>query len=181
MSLNKNNLTIMFPIIGMIVVVTLSNILVQYPINNWLTWGAFTFPIAFLVTDVSNRYFGSIKARKVVYVGFVLAVILSFILADIRIAIASGMAFLFGQLLDIAIFNRLSKIIWWFPPLISSFFASLLDSIIFFSIAFAFLDLPWITWAIGDFAIKVLASLILLLPYRVIVRLLISYPKEAKL
>ena len=161
---------LLLPVIGMMFVVTLSNFLVQFPINNWLTWGAFTFPIAFLVTDISNRYLGPKRARKVVYFGFILAVILSLTLADIRIAFASGIAFLSSQLLDIYIFNKLTRNVWWVPPLASSFVSSFIDTLLFFMFAFAFLDLPWISWAFGDYSVKVIVSLILLVPYRVFIR-----------
>ena len=169
---------LLFPVIAMMFVVTLSNILVQFSINNWLTWGAFTFPIAFLVTDVSNRYLGPIRARKVVYFGFILAVILSLILADIRIAIASGIAFLTSQLLDIYIFNKLTRNVWWVPPLASSFISSFIDTVLFFMLAFAFLDLPWVSWAFGDYSVKVIASLILLVPYRVFIKTFVPIHKQ---
>jgi len=135
---------------AMILVVTLSNIWVQYPINDWLTYGALTYPIAFLVTDVTNRAFGASAARWVVYVGFAAAVGLSIWLATPRIALASGVAFLLSQLLDIAVFNQLSRARWWRAPHISSTIASALDTELFFSLAFAGTGLPWITWAIGD-------------------------------
>src|SRR5215218_6676985 len=126
---------------AMTLVVLSSNILVQYPfqhlgLGDYLTWGAFTYPFSFLVTDLSNRRFGPKGARRVVYAGFVLAVILSVILATPRIAIASGAAFLLAQLLDIGIFSRLRNRAWWLPPFVSSVISSALDTVIFFSIAF---------------------------------------------
>ena len=126
---------------AMTLVVLSSNILVQYPfqhlgLGNYLTWGAFSYPFSFLVTDLSNRRFGTQGARRVVYAGFVLAVILSIILATPRIAIASGAAFLVAQLLDISIFASLRDRAWWMPPFISSVISSGLDTAIFFSFAF---------------------------------------------
>lgn len=187
-------------ILAMAAVVVASNILVQYPVMgtlgalnlaDLLTWGAFTYPVAFLVTDLTNRRFGPAAARKVVLVGFALAVVLSVWLATPRIAIASGTAFLAAQLLDVAIFDRLRRGSWWTAPVVSSVFASLLDTTLFFSLAFAaaltpllgfgdafateqapFLglvatDLPrWLSWAAGDLAVKLLVAAVLLLPYR---------------
>ncbi|TVQ34011.1 MAG: VUT family protein [Geminicoccaceae bacterium] len=154
------------PVLAMTLVVVASNILVQYPINDWLTWGAFTYPVAFLVTDLTNRRFGPTMARRVALVGFALAVVLSIWLATPRIALASGAAFLSAQLLDVAIFNRLRDQSWWQAPLVSSALASAWDTALFFSLAFAFTGLPWVTWAIGDFAAKMTMALILLLPFR---------------
>jgi len=188
--------------LGMAIIVAASNFLVQFPLNaklfsidlsNILTLGAFTYPIAFLVTDLSNRYFGAKKARQVVLIGFAIAVIWSIYLASPRIAIASGTAFLLAQFLDISIFDRLRASKWWQAPLISSFFGSLLDTILFFGIAFSakftfidnffgnkdgslafsvpFLDIGfmtplWVSLAAGDFMVKILVALLLLLPYR---------------
>ncbi|NJO36862.1 MAG: hypothetical protein HC871_03585 [Rhizobiales bacterium] len=121
----------------MVIVVTVSNIAVQYPINDWWTWGAFTYPVAFLVTDLTNRALGPGAARRVVYAGFALAVVLSIWLATPRIALASGTAFLAAQLLDIAIFDRLRRASWWRAPLVSSTLSSVLDTALFFSLAFA--------------------------------------------
>ena len=126
---------------AMTLVVLASNILVQYPfqhlgLGDYLTWGAFSYPFSFLVTDLSNRRFGPQGARRVVYAGFVLAVALSVILATPRIAIASGAAFLVAQLLDISIFARLRDRAWWMPPFVSSVISSGLDTAIFFSFAF---------------------------------------------
>lgn len=151
---------------SMLVVVVASNVLVQYPINNWLTWGAFTFPFAFLVTDLCNRSFGPVFAKRIVYLGFFAAVIISLFLTEIRIAFASGAAFFLGQFVDIIIFNRLRKFRWWFAPLCSSVISSLLDSILFFTLAFIFTGLPWFTWALGDYFIKIIMAIFLLAPYR---------------
>ncbi|MDD9908902.1 MAG: queuosine precursor transporter [Ahrensia sp.] len=184
----------------MALVVVGSNVLVQYPVQavvggvnlaDLLTWGAFTYPIAFLVTDLTNRRFGAKTARMVVAIGFVLAVALSIWLATPRIAIASGAAFLVAQLLDVSIFDRLRRSAWWRAPLISSLLGSAVDTLIFFGLAFAppfaaldfggeagslgfavpFLgvgnDAPlWISLAVGDFLVKIAVGLAMLLPYR---------------
>jgi uncharacterized PurR-regulated membrane protein YhhQ (DUF165 family) len=153
-------------ILAMAIVVTASNILVEIPINDWLTWGALSYPFAFLVTDLTNRALGAARARMVVIVGFVAAVIMSLILADARIALASGSAFLTAHLLDILLFDRLRRAAWWKAPLISSVIASFLDTLIFFTLAFAGTGLPWETWALGDYGIKVAMVVILLVPFR---------------
>jgi len=200
-------------IAAMVVVVTASNILVQYPVDaqlgpfnlkDLLTWGAFTYPFAFLVTDLTNRHDGPVRARMVVVVGFIVALGLSFWLATPRIAIASATAFLVGQLLDISLFSRLRQSRNWIvPPLAGSLFGSLLDTLIFFSIAFApifgFVDglfgmedgslgfhAPWLgigaevpLWtslATGDFLVKFLAALLLLAPYRALMGKLMPLP-----
>lgn len=157
---------------AMVVVVTASNILVQYPINDWITWGAFTYPIAFLVTDLTNRALGPARARWVVYFGFALAVILSIVLADVRIALASGTAFLLAQLLDVTIFDRLRRAPWWQAPLASSVLGSVTDTALFFSLAFAGTGLPWVTWAVGDLAVKLAMALALLIPFRALMGLI---------
>lgn len=179
---------------AMIVVVVASNILVQFPVplpgvDQVLTWGAFPYPFAFLVSDLSNRRFGSKGARRVAYIGFVVAVLLSVYLATPRIAIASGIAFLSSQLLDIFVFSRMNQRVWWFPPFLSSLLASALDTLLFFSIAFycgslpfmaaSISDLlivfgisdscqsfPWVTLALGDYTVKVIMGLLALGPYR---------------
>ena len=164
--MRADNRVIFLLILAMIFVLVLSNVLVQIEINNWLTYGAFSYPIIYLITDICNRKFGIDRSKKLVYTGFVFAVILSIYFANLRIAVASGSAFLISQLLDVYIFNRYKNRVWWFPPLISSSFASLLDSFLFFSIAFSFLSQPWITWALGDFFVKIFMAIMLLLPYR---------------
>jgi queuosine precursor transporter len=199
-------------IAAMVVVVTASNILVQYPVafdlgpvhlGDLLTWGAFTYPFAFLVTDLTNRYDGPNRARLVVVIGFVVALALSFYLATPRIAIASASAFLIGQLLDIAIFSRLRNRFWIVPPLTGSLLGSLIDTLVFFTIAFApvlgFIDgwfgmedgslgfgAPWLgvgpevpLWtslATGDFLVKFLAALLLLAPYRALMGKVMPLP-----
>ena len=158
--------TLALPVAAMVAVVAGANVAVQYPINDWLTWGAFTYPIAFLVTDLTNRRLGPGRARKVVYVGFALAVVLSTLVATPRIALASGSAFVTAQLLDIFVFDRLRRLPWWQAPLLSSGIASVWDTAVFFGLAFAGSGLPWITWAIGDLGAKAAMALLLLLPFR---------------
>ena len=161
-------------IIGMALVVVISNIAVSYPINDWLTWGALTYPIAFLVTDMTNRLFGVARARTVVYAGFLIGVILSLWAADMRIALASGSAFLIAQLLDITIFDKLRQKTWWKAPLISTIISSAVDTLLFFSIAFIATGLPWVTWAIGDYGAKLAMAAILLMPFRFFLSLIPS-------
>ncbi len=165
--LNKNLLP---SIAAMAAIVVVSNILVQYPftplgLGDVLTWGAFTYPFAFLVTDLTNRWFGPARTRLVVCVGFALAVAASLILADPRIALASGTAFLSAQLIDVSLFNRLRAGTWWRAPLVSSTVGSALDTAVFFTLAFAGTGLPWTTWALGDFAVKMIIAAASLLPY----------------
>ena len=162
--------TLALPVAAMIVVVVVSNILVQYPLNDWLTWGALTYPAAFFVTDLTNRAHGPIAARRIVRWGFVFAVAISVALSTPRIAFASGAAFLAAQLLDVTVFNRLRQRSWWQAPLASSVLGSAIDTVLFFAIAFAGSELPWTTWAMGDFAVKIGMSLLMLAPYGGIVR-----------
>lgn len=154
--------------VAMGLVVLVSNIAVGYPINDWLTWGGLTYPLAFLVTDLTNRILGAAPARRVVYVGFAVGVVLSIVFADLRIALASGSAFLLAQLLDIWIFDRLRRQSWWKAPIVSSLIASALDTTVFFSAAFAFTDLPWVTWAFGDYAAKLAMAAVFLAPFRAV-------------
>ena len=165
------------PIAAMMAVIGVSNIAVQHAINDWLTWGAFTYPLAFLVTDLTNRAWGPARARTVAYVGFPFGMGLSIVLAvaadiplweGVRVALASGFAFICAQLFDIALFHRLRRGLWWRAPLVSSLSASALDTAIFFSAAFALTGLPWVTWALGDFAIKVAMAALLLIPFRLL-------------
>jgi uncharacterized PurR-regulated membrane protein YhhQ (DUF165 family) len=162
-------------VLAMAVIVTASNILVQYPINDWLTWGAFSYPVSFLVTDLTNRRLGPSVARRVVYVGFALALGLSWYFAAPRIAVASASAFLAAQLLDIFVFDRLRRAAWWRAPLISSLFGSALDTALFFSIAFAGTALPWISLGLGDFAVKVAMALVMLVPFRALMPALLPF------
>ena len=153
---------------AMTVVVVASNYLVQYPVNDWVTYGAFTYPIAFLVTDLTNRVFGANKARWVVFIGFSLAVVFSSYFATPRIAAASGCSFLLAQLCDVFLFDKLRRAAWWRAPLISSSIASLLDTVLFFTLAFIGTGLPWITWAVGDYTVKLFVAVIMLLPFRLL-------------
>ena len=168
---------LLVPVIAMSIVILASNELVKHPINSWLTWGAFSYPLSFLVTDITNRLFNAQAARRVVYVGFSLGVGLSLFI-DIRIAVASGSAFLIAQLLDIYVFNKLRNLSWWKAPLASSIVGSALDTALFFTIAFAYSDLPWITWAIGDFSAKLFMAASLLPIFRILVNF---YPRSLKL
>ena len=182
------------PVAAMCFIVVAANVLVQYPfrpfgLEDYFTWGAFSYPFAFLVTDLTNRRFGVAVARRVVVVGFVLAVGLSMYFAAPRIALASGSAFLVAQLLDVTVFDRLRHLAWWRAPLVSSLVGSAVDTALFFSLAFAVAfsifgpnvpfaiqeaslfggllpDSPrWVGWAISDFGVKVLMGLVMLIPY----------------
>lgn len=154
------------PIAAMTLVIVSANWLVQYPINEWLTWGAFSYPLVYLVSDLTNRAVGVAAARKVAWVGFAIAVLVSLLLAPWRIAVASGTAFIVSQLLDIAVFNRWRRMSWWKAPLIGSVVASVIDTVVFFFIAFAGTDLDWTLLAAGDLAVKCLMAVVLLAPYR---------------
>ncbi len=157
--------------------VAMSNFLVQFPFNffgleNILTYGAFSYPITFLITDLSNRRFGKETARKVVYVGFIFGVLITLFfstnfsdLISIRIAIGSGTAFLIAQLIDVQIFDKLRKKTWFVAPLTSSFIGSFIDTFIFFFIAFFNTDIPWFSLALGDLTVKILMALIMLIPF----------------
>ena len=161
-------------------VVAVSNFLVQFPVNylgleNILTYAAFTYPITFLITDLANRKYGKIVARQVVYFGFFIGIILTLYfstnfedLISIRIAIGSATAFLVAQLLDVKIFDLLREKIWFIAPLSSSLLGSLIDTFLFFSISFYNTEIPWVTLAIGDFMVKVSISLIMLIPFRLL-------------
>ncbi|GAB5470249.1 MAG: VUT family protein [Rhodospirillales bacterium] len=152
--------------VAMIAVIALSNYLVQFVINDWLTYAAFSFPLTFLVTDLVNRRFGPGAARVVVAIGFLVAAILSLWLAPWRIAAASASAFLVSQLLDVQVFDRLRRAQWWLAPLVSSSLGSLVDTLIFFSIAFAGSGIAWLPLAAGDLAVKLAFALLLLAPFR---------------
>ncbi len=167
---------LILPIVAMVTVVVASNILVQFAINDFLTWAAFTFPIAFLVTDLTNRHFGPAKARRVIYFGFAIGIVLSIAFAGARIGMASGIAFLAGQLLDVLIFDRMRRMSWWRAPLVSSVSASALDTALFFSIAFVGTGVPWITLGLGDFAVKLGMAATLLVPYGALMRLITPLP-----
>ena len=154
----------------MAIIIVASNILVAVPINSWLTWGTLTFPFAFLVTDLVNRYYGVEKARLVVYAGFVVGVIASLIFADVRIALASGTAFLISQLLDVSVFDKLRAKTWWVAPFISSSMSTVLDTFLFYALAFVGTGALWHQWAIGDLGVKWIVALVALIPYAMFVR-----------
>jgi uncharacterized PurR-regulated membrane protein YhhQ (DUF165 family) len=156
--------------VAMTFIVIVSNYLVLFPINDWLTWGAFPYPVSFLITELTNRLYGPKQAKRVVYAGFTMAVFLSFWLATPQIAFASGMAFLISQLLDIFVFNQFRQARWWYAPFFASFSASLIDAAIFWNIAFWGEDVPLLTWAIGDTSIKLLIDFAMLTPFRFAIR-----------
>lgn len=167
------------PVAAMTLVVVASNVLVQFPINEVLTWGAISYPFSFLVTDLTTRLQGPERARRVVWVGFALAVLLSIWLATPRIALASGTAFLAGQLLDIQVFQRLRRQSWWRAPLVSSTLGSIVDTALFFSLAFAGTGLPWVTLALGDLGVKLLMAVLALAPFRAALALALPAPQPA--
>ena len=162
------------------VIVLLSNYLVQFPVQYYelekvLTYGAFSYPVAFLITDLANRSYGKMIARKIVYIGFVIGIIFTILfstnftdLISIRIAIGSGLAFLIAQLLDVQIFDRLRKKKWYVAPLTSSLIGSTVDTFLFFSVAFYGTGVPWVTLSFGDLTIKVFVALIMLIPFRLL-------------
>ena len=164
------------------VVVLTSNYLVQFPIKHYgleeiLTYGALSYPIAFLITDLANRSYGKEVARKIVYIGFALGVSFTLLfstnfadLISIRIAIGSGTAFLVAQLLDVQIFDNLRKKKWFIAPLTSSIIGSSIDTFLFFSISFYGTGIPWITLSLGDLAVKIIVALIMLIPFRILLK-----------
>ena len=161
-------------------VVLASNYLVQFPINYYgleelLTYGAFSYPIAFLITDLANRSFGKIVARKIVYIGFTIGILFTLVfstnftdLISIRIAIGSGTAFIIAQLLDVQIFDQLRKKKWYIAPLTSSLIGSTVDTFLFFSISFYGTGIPWTTLSLGDLTVKIFVALIMLVPFRML-------------
>ena len=165
-------------------VVLASNYLVQFPINYYglneiLTYGAFSYPIAFLITDLANRSFGKVVARKIVYIGFAIGISFTLIfstnfadLISIRIAIGSGTAFLFAQLLDVQIFDKLRQKKWFVAPLTSSLIGSTVDTFIFFSISFYGTGVPWVTLSLGDLSVKIFVALLMLIPFRLLLKTL---------
>jgi uncharacterized integral membrane protein (TIGR00697 family) len=162
------------------VVVLASNYLVQFPIKYYgfeeiLTYGAFSYPVAFLITDLANRSYGKIIARKIVYIGFIIGIVFTLFfstnfadLISVRIAIGSGTAFLVAQLLDVQIFDQLRKKRWFVAPLTSSLIGSTIDTFLFFSISFYATGIPWVTLSLGDLAVKVLVALLMLIPFRLL-------------
>jgi len=164
------------------VVVLISNYLVQFPIQHYdlekiLTYGAFSYPVAFLITDLVNRSYGKVVARKIVYIGFAIGISFTLLfstnfadLISIRIAIGSGVAFLFAQLLDVQIFDNFRKNKWYIAPLTSSIIGSTVDTFLFFSISFYATGVPWVTLLLGDLIVKVLVALIMLIPFRLLLK-----------
>jgi len=163
------------PVLAMAAVVVLSNFAVQFPINDWLTWGAFTYPVVFLVTDLTNRAFGPSAARRLAWIGFAIAVTMSMVVAPWRIALASGTAFIAAQLLDITAFNRLRQASWWQAPLIGSIIASVLDTSLFFFLAFYGSGMDWLMLATGDIGVKWAMAVLLLAPYRALLPRLVPW------
>ena len=161
-------------------IVLVSNYLVQFPINyynleNILTYGAFSYPIAFLITDLANKFYGKLVARKIVYIGFAIGVSSTLFfstnfsdLISVRIAIGSGTAFIIAQLIDVQVFDRLRKKIWFVAPLVSSLIGSCIDTFLFFSIAFYGTEVNWITLSFGDLFIKIFVALMMLIPFRIL-------------
>ena len=174
-----NKQLLLLPVL-MGVVVLASNYLVQFPIQYYglegiLTYGAFSYPIAFLITDLTNRSYGKLIARKIVYIGFVIGIAFTLFfstnfsdLISVRIAIGSGIAFLVAQLFDIKIFDQLRKKKWFVAPLTSSFVGSIVDTFLFFSISFYGTGIPWVTLSFGDLAVKILVTLTMLIPFRLL-------------
>ena len=164
------------------IVVLASNYLVQFPINHYglkeiLTYGAFSYPIAFLITDLANRSYGKVIARKIVYIGFSIGISFTLLfstnfadLISVRIAIGSGTAFLVAQLLDVQIFDNLRKKEWYIAPLTSSIIGSMVDTLLFFSISFYATGVPWVTLSLGDLTVKILVTLIMLIPFRLLLK-----------
>ena len=162
------------------VIVLTSNYLVQFPINYYgleeiLTYGAFSYPVAFLITDLANRSYGKFVARKIVYVGFIIGIVFTLLfstnfadLISVRIAIGSGTAFMVAQLLDVQIFDYLRKKKWFVAPLTSSLIGSTVDTFLFFSISFYATGIPWVTLSLGDLAVKIFVALAMLVPFRLL-------------
>ena len=175
----KNKLILTLSVL-MGVVVLSSNYLVQFPIQYYglekiLTYGAFSYPVAFLITDLANRSYGKVVARKIVYVGFIIGIIFTLFfstnfadLISVRIAIGSGTAFMVAQLLDVQIFDYLRKKKWFVAPLTSSLIGSTVDTFLFFSISFYATGIPWVTLSLGDLAVKIFVALIMLIPFRLL-------------
>ncbi len=173
------------------IVVVISNYLVQFPVqqlglNEILTYGAFSYPITFLITDLANRAYGKIVARKVVYIGFIIGIILTLFVStnfediiSIRIAIGSGVAFFIAQNLDVQIFDKLRNKSWFIAPLTSSSLGSITDTFLFFSIAFYATDIPWFTLALGDLTVKLLITVLMLIPFRLLLNRIKDYSEKS--
>ena len=165
-------------------VVLVSNFLVQFPVKFYnleeiLTYGAFTYPVAFLITDLANRFFGKIVAKKIVYFGFTIGIFFTLIfstnfndLISVRIAVGSGTAFIVAQLLDVQVFDKLRRKTWFIAPLFSSLIGSTVDTFLFFSISFYGTGVPWITLSLGDLTVKIFIALIMLIPFRILLKTL---------
>ena len=172
-------------------VVVVSNYLVQFPIQKFglseiLTYGAFSYPITFLITDLANRAYGKMVARKVVYIGFIIGILLTLFgstnfndIISIRIAIGSGVAFFVAQNLDVQIFDKLRKKRWFIAPLASSTLGSITDTFLFFSIAFYATGIPWFTLALGDLTVKLLIALLMLIPFRILLNKIKDYSESS--
>ena len=177
--MNKSLITLSF-LMG--VVVLTSNFLVQFPIKYFglseiLTYGALSYPIAFLITDIANRFYGKILARKIVYIGFAIGISFTLLFStnfadfiSIRIAIGSGTAFIVAQLLDVQIFDKLRKKKWFVAPLTSSLIGSTVDTFLFFAISFYATEIPWFTLSLGDLSVKIFVALVMLIPFRLVLR-----------
>ena len=162
------------------VIVLGSNYLVQFPVKNYglekiLTYGAFSYPVAFLITDLANRIFGKNIAKKIVYIGFFVGVSFTIFfstnfsdLISIRIALGSGTAFIVAQLLDVQIFDKLRKKRWFVAPLMSSLTGSIVDTFLFFSISFYGTGVPWFTLSLGDLSVKIIVALLMLIPFKIL-------------
>ena len=172
-------------------VVVISNYLVQFPIHYFqlseiLTYGAFSYPVTFLITDLANRAYGKSVARKVVYFGFIIGIILTLLVStnfsdiiSIRIAIGSGLAFFVAQNFDVLIFDNLRKKSWYIAPLASSTIGSIVDTSLFFSIAFYATGIPWVTLALGDLVVKLFITLLMLVPFRLLLSRIKDYTDES--
>ena len=175
--MNKVFLTLSL-LMGLIVLI--SNFLVQFPVKYYgleeiLTYGAFSYPVAFLITDLANRSFGKLIARKIVYFGFTIGILFTLIfstnfsdLISIRIAIGSGTAFIIAQLLDVQVFDKLRRKTWFVAPLFSSLIGSTVDTFLFFSISFYGTEVPWVTLSLGDLGVKIFIALVMLVPFRLL-------------
>lgn len=161
-------------VFAMCATVLAANVLVQFPftpfgLQDYLTFGAFTYPFTFLVNDLTNRRLGLARTRQVIYAGFALALALSALFATPRIALASGTAFIVAQLLDATVFNTLRRRAWWLPPFLSGVVSSAIDTVVFFSLAFSGTDLPWTNWAMVDYLVKLAMVALFLAPYRYLI------------
>ena len=175
--MNKVFLTLSL-LMGLIVLI--SNFLVQFPVKYYgleeiLTYGAFSYPVAFLITDLANRSFGKLVARKIVYFGFTIGILFTLLfstnfsdLISIRIAIGSGTAFIIAQLLDVQVFDKLRRKTWFVAPLFSSLIGSTVDTFLFFSISFYGTEVPWVTLSLGDLSVKIFIALVMLVPFRLL-------------